>query len=70
MKNTTGLMVVLALCLGVYVGIEHGDKVLDALKGVKSEFRIAYVDEVLGKLDDSTEEQTDAGPTEEVREGE
>lgn len=70
MKKSTGLMMVVALGLGIYFGKAHGDKITHALQGLKSEFRIAYVDKVFGELDTNEEEQLDAGPTTEVEEGE
>lgn len=62
MKRITGLTIALALVLGIYVGVNHGDKVAAAMKSVKTEFRIAYVDDVLG-ADDAAPSPVDAGPT-------
>ncbi len=67
MKRVTGLAIALALVLGVYIGMNHGDKVATAMKNVKTEFHIAYVDEALGG-DDVVSSAADAGPTDEVKE--
>ena len=70
MKRVTGLAMALSLVLGVYVGMNHGDKVAAALKDVKTEFRIAYVDEVFGVDAELAPVPADAGPTDEVKESE
>lgn len=66
MKRITGLMIVLTLLIGVYIGMNHGDKVSAAMKNVKTEFHIAYVDEVLG-TGDAVSSAVDAGPTDGVK---
>ena len=66
MKRITGLTIALALVLGIYVGMNHGDKVATAMKSVKTEFHIAYVDKILAE-DDAVSSPADAGPTDEVR---
>ena len=67
MKRTTGLMIVLTLVIGVYIGMSHGDKVSTAMKDMKTEFHIAYVDKVLG-TEDVVSSASDAGPTDGARE--
>ena len=67
MKRVVGLTMALALVLGVYIGMNHGDKVVAAMNGVKTEFHIAYVDKMLG-ADGGVPTAADAGPTDEVKE--
>ena len=68
MKKTTGLTIVVMFLVGIFIGTNYGERVSELTKGLKTEFRIAYIEKILKDNESPDTPSADAGVQDEEEE--